>query len=107
MTYTKKNINKTTTNRTRLFSDINKNKFNDLLEHIDFQHIMEIMSPDEIFNDFFKLYKTAFNSSLPFRELRSNNTIKREPWFTKGLLIYAKEMENYLSKNLRNQLKVI
>ena len=33
------------------------------------------MSPDEAFNDFLKLYKTAFDSSFPLRELRSNNKI--------------------------------
>ena len=73
----------------------NINKFNDQLEHIDFQHIVKSMSPDEAFSDFFKLYKTAFDSSFPLRELRSNNKIKREPWFTTGL---QKERENYLSK---------
>ena len=97
-----KNNNKSrSTNKGRLFSENNINKFKETLHQIDFQHVLAIMCPNEAYNEFYRLYKIAFETSFPFRVFRNNNTfIKREPWFTKGLLISSKRKSKLYSRKL-------
>ena len=50
---------------------------------------------------FFKLYHTAFEHSFPLRTIGAKSkNIKREPWFSNGLLTSSKERAKLLTKNI-------
>lgn len=76
----------------RILSRNNINKFKTLLDQTDFSHILQIACPNTAYNEFVKLYTEAFEKSFPLRQ-KSNktNNIKREPWFTIGLLISSRK----------------
>ena len=68
-----KNKNKTSsTNKVRLFSDNNINKFKEILDQTDFHHILELTCPNEAYNEFFHIYKSVFEASFPLRVFRNN-----------------------------------
>ena len=68
------------------------NKFKICLNDINFEPIEQIMCPNEAYNVFMALYKSAFEDSFPLRNKSVNSkSIKREPWFTTGLLISSKK----------------
>ena len=57
--------------------------------------------PNEAYNSFFKLYHTAFEYSFPLRTIGAKSkNIKREPWFTNGLLTSSKKRAKLLTKNI-------
>jgi hypothetical protein len=90
-----------TTSKVRIFSENNINTFKETLDQVDFNPVMEIMCPNEAYNEFYKLYKTAFEATFPLQVFRINDTyIKREPWFTKGLLISSKRKGKLFSRKL-------
>ena len=82
------------------------NKFKSCLNYINFEQIEQIMCPNEAYNAFMALYKSAFEDSFPLRNKSVNyKTIKREPWFTTGLLIYSKKrrkLKNYNNLHKEN-----
>jgi hypothetical protein len=92
MSNVKKQNEASSINKIRIFSENNINKFEEVLDQTDFHHMLEITCPIEAYNEFDQLSKNALESSFPLHEFRNNHTvIKRVPWFTKGLLISAKE----------------
>ena len=74
-------------NKIRSFSRNNIDKFKSLLELIDYTHVMQIDCPNLAYSEFIKLYTLAFEQSFPLRDVTKNNNVKREPWFTIGLLV--------------------
>ena len=92
-------------NKVRLFSESNITKFKESLNQIDFHHVLEITCPNEAYNEFYRLHKRAFESSFPLHEFRNNHIIiKRDSWFTKGLLISSQRKRKLLSRKLLNRI---
>jgi len=101
MSNIKSNTKPKSTNKVRVYSENNINKFRNAIDQIDFRPVLELMCPNEAYNEFYRLYKSAFESSFPFRVFKINDSfIKREPWFTKGLLISSKRKGKLFAKKL-------
>jgi hypothetical protein len=59
------------------------------------------MCPNEAYNEFLSLYKTAFDDSLPLSTKPAKyRKIKREPWFSAGLLVSSRKRRKLFSKKL-------
>ena len=85
----------------RIFSETNKNKFKTCLGKINFQPIQNIMCPNEAYNEFLSLYKNAFENSFPLRNKTvKSKFVKREPWFSKGLLVSSVKRRKLYYKKL-------
>ena len=86
-------------NQIRSISEVNISKFKNCLDEIDFNEILQMQCPNEAYNSFFKLYHTAFEHSFPLRTIGAKSkNIKREPWFTNGLLTSSKKRAKLLTK---------
>jgi hypothetical protein len=76
----------------RIFSEANISKFKTSLSQINFELVQQIMCPNEAYNEFLSLYKTAFDDSFPLRTKPAKyRKIKREPWFSAGLLVSSRK----------------
>ncbi len=59
------------------------------------------MCPNEAYNEFMNLYGDAFNTSFPIIETPNKPAyLKREPWFTTGLIESSKTKAKLFSKKL-------
>ena len=88
--------------RVRSFSLINMAKFRNLLSVTDFDHVSEIESPDDAYQEFLRIYDLAFEESFPLREIHVNSKyIKREPWCTAGFLVSSLKKAKLFKKKLR------
>ena len=54
------------------------------------------------YSEFIKLYTLAFEQSFPLRDVTKNNNVKREPWFTIGLLVSSRKKSKLFSKKVRH-----
>ena len=89
------------TQQIRYFSDRNVDKFKISLQQIDFTCILEIVCPEEAYNKFMEKYMAAFKTNFPLREHNPKSKyIKREPWYTTGLLTSSKQKSKLLTKKL-------
>ncbi len=101
-------VNSTKTNnssrnkiRKRTFSDNNIELFKNKLNQTDFINLFHIMCPDEAYHEFMNIYVEAFNTSFPIIEIPSKTAyLKREPWFTSGLIESSKTKAKLFSKKL-------
>ncbi len=60
-----------------------------------------VQHPDKAYNQFMNLYVDAFNTSFPIIEIRYKTAyLKREPWFTSGLIELSKTKAKLFSKKL-------
>ena len=74
--------------KSRSFSPQNMSMFKQLLQGVDFNHILNITCPNEAYNTFISLYKDLFDMAFPLRDVKVHKKyIKREPWITRGLLV--------------------
>ena len=61
------------------------------------------MCPNESYNKFIKLYTELFEKTFPLREYKHNSKhLKKEPWFTAGLLTSSKKKKKLFSQKLSN-----
>ena len=73
------------------------------LDAIDFTCIMNIDCPNIACDTFLKLYLNAFDEAFPLKDIKVRaKYIKREPWFTSGLLKSSKTKSKLLSIKLRD-----
>ena len=71
----------------RSFCPENVSTFNSKLSETDFREILNITCPNKAYNAFLKLYLKVFNESFPLKKKKViAKYIKRQPWFTSGLL---------------------
>jgi len=74
------------------------------LDGTDLGNILPIECPDEAFNEFMKQSQKAFEEALPLKAVKLNKKyIKREPWFTAGLLSSSR-LSNKLYKPTENNI---
>ena len=86
----------------RSFSKQNMNNFYSKLQETDFSAVLNIDCPNLAYNKFMELYLVEFDTSFPLRETSSRSKfIRREPWFTPGLLTSSINKEKILSMKLR------
>jgi len=86
------------------FSQANIHIFKENLDKLDFRFINDIECPNVAYNEFIQLYSTIFNKSFPLRNSTSSNFMKREPWFTTGLLTSSRTKAKLFTKKLKNPL---
>lgn len=101
ITQNKKQRHRAAIVQTRSFSQANIQIFKDNLAKLNFQFINGIECPNVAYNEFIKLYSTLFNKSFPLRNSISSNFMKREPWFTIGLLTSSRTKAKLFTKKLR------
>ena len=94
----------------RIFNKTNTNTFYRKLENTDFSEILKIDCPDWAYNKFMDIYLAEFDASFPMREVSSRaKFIKRQPWFTTGLLtssinkgkLFSLKLHNPTDENIR------
>ena len=86
----------------RSFKEENINIFQTKLDAADFTQVMNFQSPDEAYNCFMKIYSNAFDTSFPIKTITPKQTlIKREPWFTPGLLTSSLNKNKLYHKKLK------
>ena len=86
----------------RSFKQSNVETFRRKLDAIDFTCIMNIDCPNIAYDTFLELYLNAFDESFPLKDVNVRSKyIKREPWFTSGLLKSSKTKSKLLSIKLR------
>ena len=89
--------------RKRFFTENNNNVFKTLLDRTDFSNIYQMTCPNEAFNAFIEKYQIAFNEAYPSRLVKVNRKyIKREVWFTPGLLASSRTRSKLLTKKLKD-----
>ena len=85
----------------RSFNAGNMTKFKNVLTNTDFSNVLNAECPHIAYNIFLKLYLTAFNDSFPLRDIKfKSKYVKREPWFTSGLLTSSINRSKLLSVKL-------
>ncbi len=85
----------------RSFSQNNINKFKEALKQINFSHISRIDCPNRAYNEFIIIYLKLFEESFPLHDYNlGSNFVKREPWFTNGLLVFSKRKSEMFKKKL-------
>jgi len=71
------------------------------LDEIDFNSVCQLQCLNDAYNAFIKLYHAAFEKSFPRHLLGTKSKfIKREPWFTRGLLVSSRNKAKLLTKKL-------
>ena len=86
----------------RSFKEENINIFQTKLDAADFTQVMNFQSPDEAYNCFMKIYPNAFDTSFPIKTITpKQKLIKREPWFTPGLLTSSLNKNKLYHKKLK------
>ena len=83
---------KTSVSKNRLFSANNSNLFKTNLDHADFRDVLENTCPDESYNNVLWMYLNIFDKCFLLLDIKHRSKlIKREPWYTPGLLTSAKK----------------
>ncbi len=89
--------------RSRSFSANNINTFKTSLNEINFDHLLNQDCPNEAYNEFLKLYTSSFEKSFPLHEINTKSRfIKREPWFTLGLVTSSIKRAKLFSKKIHD-----
>jgi len=89
------------TSKRRSFSIENMTIFKNMLKEIDFGDILNTECPIMAYDAFLNKYLTAFDKSFPLREKKvTPKFIRREPWFTSGLLTSSINKSRLLSIKL-------
>ena len=87
----------------RDFSSSKINMFQCLLKQTDFSEVYKCTCPDEAYNHFLNIYQTAFEQIFPPRQVNySKRYIKKEPWFTKGLMVSSRTKNKLYKLKLKN-----
>ena len=86
--------------KVRSFSQANIQYFKETLENTDFTCISNMTCPNMAYNKFMKLYSNLFNNSFPLRDAKLSKTIKREPWFTIGLLNSSRQKAKLFTRKM-------
>ena len=95
------------TSKVRYFSAKNLSKFTNCLNVIDFTSVLETACPNQAYNTFMKLYTDVFNHSFPLREYTNKSKhVKREPWYSTGLLVSSKKKAKLFSKKMSKPTKL-
>ena len=85
----------------RCFTANNIDKFKTNLDQLDFTKVLESSCPDHAYNIFIKLYLDVFDKCFPLREYKIiSKHVKRQPWYTLGLLTSSKKKNKLFSKKL-------
>ena len=91
----------------RIINDNTLNIFQNVLSNVDFSAIYEENCPNTAYQLFMDIYQDAFNQSFPLRQCRkSAKSIKREPWFSAGLLQSSVRKNKLFKKKLNNPTPV-
>lgn len=91
----------------RSFKTENMIKFKNMLKDTDFGDILNIECPDLAYDAFLNKYLTAFDQSFPLCERKVvTKYVKREPWFTSGLLTSSINKSKLFSLKLREPTEV-
>ena len=87
---------------TRIYSDTNYQKFNDILRDTDFDTVLGLTCPDMAYDKFIELYKDAHNIAFPIKRTKTpKKFIKRSAWMTKGLVQSSLTKNKLLKKKLK------
>jgi hypothetical protein len=98
---TKSAQHKISVSQNRLFSANNINLFKTNLDQADFRDVLESTCPDESYNNFLRVYLNIFDKCFPLRDIKHRSKLmKREPWYTPGLLTSAKKKAKLFCKKL-------
>ena len=96
-----KHTSSNTSKKTRIFSENNIDKFKAVLNQTYFDHILQITCPNKAYDEFIKLYLTAFEHCFPLRTIKANKKyIKKEPWMSPGLLTSARTKTRLFNRKL-------
>ena len=91
----------------RSFSTENISKFKTKLDGTNFSDVLNVECPDSAYNVFISMYLAAFEDSFPLIERKIvHKYIKREPWFTSGLLTSSKNKSKLLSLKLHKPTEI-
>ena len=86
----------------RSFKEDNINLFRTKLDAADFTQVMNFQFPDEAYNCIMKIYSNEFDTSFPLKTVTpKQKLIKREPWFTHGLLTSSLNKNKLYHKKLK------
>lgn len=87
----------------RLFNSSNRLSFFNELESIDWDHIKLLSNGNEAFNEFFKLFMTAFESNFPLisRHFSTKNKSSQVKWFDDQIR-FMREQYDVLVKDYNN-----
>ena len=86
---------------TRSFKEENINNFIEILSNTDFSTIYEQTSANLAYNNFIVLYKEAFEKAFPRKRIKVRKKfVKRDDWFTEGLLISSLTKQKLYKKKL-------
>ncbi len=96
-----------TSTKRRSFSTENITMFKNMLNETDFGEILNTECPDSAYCKFQKLYLAAFDNSFPLCDFNViPKYIKREPWFTSGLLTSSINKSKLFSVKLHDPTEV-
>jgi len=86
----------------RSFKDENITKFKLILSKCDFSGVLSEECPNNAYDKFCSIYKTAFDLSFPLRKIKlTKRYTMREPWMTPGILASSVNKEKLFHKKLR------
>ena len=92
---------------TRIMSDRNIDIFRHYLDQTDFTPITHTKCPNEAYDKFMDLYKTAFESAFPLKQRKANKLCtKREPCVTTGLLTSLRTQSKLFSTKINRPTQV-
>ena len=102
--YSKINQNNTNKIKTvRSLSQININKFNNLLQQSDFTPVMESQCASTAYDGFLDIYLTAYEQAFPLKQITlTRKYLKRSPWITKGLVKSSITKSRLLKQKLKH-----
>ena len=86
----------------RIFNAENLCHFQSLLDNSDYSQVLNCNCPNLAYDLFMDIFKKAMDTACPLKRIKINKKhMKREPWFTQGLLISYRRKEKLLHTKLR------
>ena len=88
----------------RTYSELNINKFNNMLTATNFEDVLDMNDPELAYSLFMDKYKYCFNECFPEKltKLKMNKKyVKKEPWMTDDLMIMLKEKSKLYCKKIK------
>ncbi len=89
--------------KNRSFNNANLKTFRNLLTSSNFNHILNNDCPNESYDDFFDIFRAAFDKAFPLRTFHPKNKfVKKHNWMTRWLVISACTKNKLYVKKLKS-----
>ena len=91
----------------RCMSDRNIATFRSKLNTLSYQTVFDTDCPNEAYDKFMNIYTTSFKNAFPIKKIKPNKKfIKREPWFSQGLLVSSRKRNKLLHNKISNPTQI-